>query len=215
MPQTARAPQTPQPGAQAGTQPVAAPAAPYVVRVDPGVPKTPAELHALVARRSELSDQLQSATSRRDRLARELRSADDAARPGLQARMKQLDDRILRLEQEIDQTGALIASAQPGAVATSQMPFGMPGRMAEDVIVPVVSVVSIFVLMPLAIALARLIWRRSSAPPRQVTNGATVQRLEQLQQAVDTIALEVERISEAQRFVTKVLAERAQPANRD
>ncbi len=35
------------------------------------------------------------------------------------------------------------------------------------------------------------------------------QRLEQLQQSVDAIAIEVERIAEAQRFSAKLLAERA------
>jgi hypothetical protein len=34
-------------------------------------------------------------------------------------------------------------------------------------------------------------------------------RLEQLQQSMDTMAVEVERISEGQRFTTKLLAERA------
>jgi hypothetical protein len=36
----------------------------------------------------------------------------------------------------------------------------------------------------------------------------SAQRLERLEHAVDAIAIEVERISEGQRFVTKVLAER-------
>jgi hypothetical protein len=36
------------------------------------------------------------------------------------------------------------------------------------------------------------------------------QRLERLEQAVDSIAVEVERISEGQRFVTKLLSDRAQ-----
>ena len=38
-------------------------------------------------------------------------------------------------------------------------------------------------------------------------------RLEQLQQSVDAIAVEVERIAEAQRFSAKLLAERADPTN--
>lgn len=36
-------------------------------------------------------------------------------------------------------------------------------------------------------------------------------RFERLEHAVDTIAVEVERISEGQRFLTRVLAERADP----
>ena len=37
-------------------------------------------------------------------------------------------------------------------------------------------------------------------------------QLEYLQQSVDAIALEVERIAEAQRFSTKLLAERVEPS---
>jgi hypothetical protein len=42
------------------------------------------------------------------------------------------------------------------------------------------------------------------------------QRLERIEQAVDSIAIEVERISEGQRFTTKLLSERVpeQPASR-
>jgi hypothetical protein len=36
---------------------------------------------------------------------------------------------------------------------------------------------------------------------------ATQQRLERMEQALDTIAIEVERVSENQRFVTRVLTE--------
>ena len=43
-------------------------------------------------------------------------------------------------------------------------------------------------------------------------------RLERIEQAIDTVAVEVERISEAQRFTSKLLAERtgerAEPAQR-
>jgi hypothetical protein len=38
---------------------------------------------------------------------------------------------------------------------------------------------------------------------------ADAERLQHLEQAVDAIAIEIERISEAQRFQTKLLAERA------
>ena len=37
-----------------------------------------------------------------------------------------------------------------------------------------------------------------------------VQRLERMEQAIDAISVEVERISEGQRFVTRLLSERAQ-----
>jgi hypothetical protein len=50
--------------------------------------------------------------------------------------------------------------------------------------------------------------RRSDAPGRGIV--VDEERMTRLEQAVESIALEVERISEGQRFTTKLLAERAQ-----
>jgi len=78
----------------------------------------------------------------------------------------------------------------------------------EDVVVPIVAILSIFVLAPIAIAVARLVWRRASDParPKAVEADVLNRRLEQLQQSVEAMAIEVERISEGQRFVTKLLS---------
>jgi hypothetical protein len=64
------------------------------------------------------------------------------------------------------------------------------------------------VMMPIAIAYSRRIWRSKpkETPPR--TDDLSGARLERLEQAVDSIAIEIERVSEGQRFVTKVLSER-------
>jgi hypothetical protein len=61
---------------------------------------------------------------------------------------------------------------------------------------------------PLARAYARRLEQRDSAAhiPVEVTA-----RLERMEQAIDSIAVEVERISEGQRFTTKLLAERTAP----
>ena len=45
---------------------------------------------------------------------------------------------------------------------------------------------------------------------RELPNPLYEQRLDQLQQSVDAIAVEVERIAEAQRFSAKLLAERSE-----
>ena len=50
---------------------------------------------------------------------------------------------------------------------------------------------------------------RGEQPPRELSNRVAIeQRFDQLQQSVDAIAVEVERIAEAQRFSAKLLAER-------
>lgn len=66
-------------------------------------------------------------------------------------------------------------------------------------------VVLIVVGTPLARAFAKRMERDSALPkvPPEV-----MARLERMEHAIDSIAVEVERISEGQRFTTKLLAER-------
>jgi hypothetical protein len=61
------------------------------------------------------------------------------------------------------------------------------------------------ILMPIARAFAKRMENRAEAPrfPADVTS-----RLERMEQAIDSIAVEVERISEAQRFTTKLLSDK-------
>jgi hypothetical protein len=73
---------------------------------------------------------------------------------------------------------------------------------------------AVFTLMiPIAIALARRIWVRSSPRLQPVAiDLESSPRLQRLEEAIDSIAIEVERIGEAQRFATKLLTERSEPA---
>jgi len=68
----------------------------------------------------------------------------------------------------------------------------------------------IIVGLPLARAFARRMDRRG-ASPAQIPGEVSAQ-LAQLNQAVDAIALEVERISEGQRFTTRLLSEQRDAA---
>ena len=52
-------------------------------------------------------------------------------------------------------------------------------------------------------------WARRAAASRPGLPRETEGRLARIEQAVEAIAIEVERISEGQRFTTKLLAERA------
>lgn len=65
-----------------------------------------------------------------------------------------------------------------------------------------------FLLIPIALAFARRIWIRSGASQRPHYDLESSPRLQRLEEAVDSIAVEVERIGEAQRFATKLLSER-------
>ena len=184
---------------------------PGVTIVTPEV-LTSRDVAALRARASELSNQLRSATGRRAEVQRSLRSATGADRAGLEQRLGVLDTRIARLETDIDQNGAQLASLPAGRIAINQPPFSGftdPSRRGMDNnMVPITIVFTIFVLAPIAVSISRMFWRRGSLPKQSPQSADTTQRLERMEQAIDSIAIEIERVSEGQRFVTRLMADR-------
>jgi hypothetical protein len=115
--------------------------------------------------------------------------------------------------------------ATPGRTITirgrdgSQTVVGLPpGFNARDVIPPqavdisiafFVTIAIIIIGLPIARAIARRMDRRPG--PAQIPSDVSA-HLNQLTQAVDAIALEVERISEGQRFTTRLLSEQRDSA---
>jgi hypothetical protein len=86
-------------------------------------------------------------------------------------------------------------------------PFGnstIPPQAVDISVAFFITVAAIIIGLPLARAFARRMDRRSA--PAEIAPQITTQ-LAQLNQAVDAIALEVERISENQRFTTRLLTD--------
>jgi len=75
-------------------------------------------------------------------------------------------------------------------------------------VVAVVIVVAVTALSPIVVWLVRTIKQQPAS--RELPNPIYDHRFEQLQQSVDAIAVEVERIAEAQRFSARLLAERSE-----
>ncbi len=74
----------------------------------------------------------------------------------------------------------------------------------------VVAVIIVGMVGSLSGILVWLIRGVKNKPTHERPNPLYEQRLDQLQQSVDAIAVEVERIAEAQRFSAKLLAERSE-----
>ena len=178
------------------------------------IPITSEAMCTLRDQRSELSDQLISAQGRRDDIAEELAGLGGAGvgtalRTGLEQRLAQLDGRILRIEEDIAENGRLLAAAPPSLLSNSEVGVasGRPFDLSAGQITGISIVSVLFVGMPLAIGAAVSMWRRSNRPSVPALPVATQQRLERMEQAIDTIAIEMERVSENQRFITRLLAE--------
>jgi hypothetical protein len=175
------------------------------------IPRTARDIEALKARREELQPvavggqpALQAAQSveadRRSHRGKGLRLGSLCRRPTAATRVGHRQHR------------PALTGASAGTLATTGQPVFFGGLSSKQVVaLGVLSI--IFIWFPLATALSRRIWKRSAAPavpPAALTE--TAQRLERLESSVDAIAIEIERISEGQRFVTKLLAE-GQPAS--
>ena len=67
-------------------------------------------------------------------------------------------------------------------------------------------------VIALGIPLIRAITKRWERPPLPPVSPDVTARLERIEQAVEAVAIEVERIAEAQRFSAKLMAEQQQRA---
>jgi len=170
-------------------------------------PSPSAIYEGLKAQRNELNGQLEGLQNTRQGINNELEEMPASApqRPGLEARVKDIDTRISAVDQMLAGNAAQIAQAAavPGAVV--QPPERIIQGPPEDVYV-LSGLFMVIVLLPLSIALARRIWRRSAAVvtsfPREIA-----ERLSRMEQAVEATAVEVERIGEGQRFLTRLFTE--------
>lgn len=114
----------------------------------------------------------------------------------------------------VDQNGPITIQTPDGktTIVRAGSPAGEPGPPQGVVDISIaffLTVAAIIIFLPLARAFARKMDRRSAAS--QVPSEVTAQ-LEHLNRAVDAIALEVERISEGQRFTTRLLTDQRESA---
>lgn len=78
----------------------------------------------------------------------------------------------------------------------------------DGVWIPIIAI-SCAPIIAIGVPIARAYARRLESKPSAAIPPDVSARLERIEQAVDAIAIEMERVSEGQRFTTKLLAERA------
>jgi len=196
------------------TQPREAPAGVAQTAVAGQGSATPTEvLEAFRAQRGELRDQMRRLENDREEIVREIERGlgGEANQKALDQRLASIDQRISTLDQQLAQADAQVAqaSAIPGAVQPPPPPPYRPSNDGEEVAMLGLVVTGVL-LFPIMIAWTRRIWRRSARVVTAIPD-ALMERFGRLEHAVDSIAIEVERIGEGQRFMTRVLAEHGSP----
>jgi hypothetical protein len=193
-------------------------------------------LEGLNFQRSELQSQQGTLLRRRNQLDEQRHVAPASERAGIERQIADIDARSARIEQQIlglnDQISATLArrtamvagqdavQAAQGAQAAAQaaqviripqisippMDFGRQSRRTEMRDVAGFMAAEAVLLGLIGVVFWRFAMRRMRDQFERMI-GAQSQQLGQLQNAVDVIGIEVERISEGQRYVAKVLAE--------
>lgn len=146
----------------------------------------------------------------------ELRNAEGRVRDAeRKVREARTDDQRGAARQELfgarAEVDALRSVVQSGSVGPVVVHTGQPAGFPRDAIPPqvvdmaiafAIMVVVIIIGWPIARALGRRIERRSEMPagPDPVLAG----QLQRIEQAVEAMSIEIERISESQRFLTKL-----------
>jgi len=163
---------------------------------------------AAKAYRDELQDQWERLRDTRSSVARATRednrtAADNA---GLETRMAQLDERIVDVEKQIAAADARVAQAAGVPGATVEPPRPRDNRVDIEAVLTGAGFLTFALLFPFVIAFSRRIWRRSAKmtvtlPPEVAT------RIQAMEEAIEAVAVEVERIGEGQRFMTQALSE--------
>ncbi len=180
------------------------------------IPRSAEQLQGMRVRAREIQNQLERAADQRGELMEQLQGGPPAeARPGLEQQLRIIDARIAALEQDLTTTNRLVTAATPEAHAQWQeQEHARESRRADsdEEEMFFVGGGSGILLALLAVAVRRR-FRRGRDVRRPGGTASTVEdpRIDRLGQAVDAIALEVERIGEGQRFVTQLLAEERDP----
>jgi hypothetical protein len=162
---------------------------------------------AYKAARRELTRQMESLTEQRSDIANELASPNTQGvdRKGLETRLGQVDQRISELDKAIAEADGQVAKAASVPGATVEPPEPPRQGPPEEAWV-LGGMFIVVVMLPLSIAYARRIWRRGA---QVVTNipKELIDRLARVEQTVEASAIEIERIGEGQRFMTRLFTE--------
>ena len=157
--------------------------------------------------RSELANQLDRLEDQRRDISNRLQDPqlNDVDRKGLEQRLGTVDQRIAATEAQLATADANVAraAAVPGAIVVPP-PEIRQGPPEEFYVLS--GIFMFVVLFPLTVAYARRIWRRGAQVVTQIPQ-EIYERFSRLDQSVDAIAIEIERIGEGQRYLTRLYNE--------
>jgi hypothetical protein len=167
---------------------------------------------ALRAKREVLGEYMKRLLNRRNDVSEKLNQPNitPAEKEGLEQHLRELNARIIDMEKQIQKADAEVAEAAGIPGSTVPESRGEGNRPPDGMLITGTVFVGI-ALVIIAIAYARRLWKGATHVVFQIP-AALEARLTRFEQSLDAVAIEIERVSEGQRFLTKVLAEDASRA---
>jgi hypothetical protein len=87
---------------------------------------------------------------------------------------------------------------------------GMPPQIFDISIFFIIAVAVVIIGLPIARALGRRLDRK---PYKQAIDPGVTAQLQRIENTVESMSIEIERISEAQRYMARLQSERSEPAS--
>jgi hypothetical protein len=170
--------------------------------------QAPTDIAALQSQVRNLRVELSGLQAQWDGLYSQLNAMlkNNPARPGVQQTWADVGVQMARVKGEIAFREARISQIRGVSDGTTTSSDNFPGGRIPNVAFPAAAVLLMVLGLPVSIAWARRIFR--GRPQSAQSAPDYTSRLENIERAIDTVAIEVERISEGQRFVTRILAGR-------
>jgi hypothetical protein len=163
---------------------------------------------ALRAKREVLGEYMSRLLNRRESVSDRLNNPNvtPAEKAALEEHLQQLNSRIIDMEKQLHTADAEVAAAAgvPGATVPESRDVARSGPPEEMLVVG--TVFAGLALVIVAIAYARRLWKGATNVVTQIP-AAFEARFTRFEQSLDAVAIEIERVSEGQRFLTKVLTD--------
>ena len=175
------------------------------------VERSPEELAflKLKSRQEVFSNQVEELTDRRDNLASELRQKNGADLEGAEARLKALDAQLQQAEADLNAVTKEMAAAAPASESVPDTRIIYRNFSDDDMLGAGFGGAAIMFALFLPFVIRNFFRRRRDARSRTTAQNPAIaaERVDRMEQAIDSIAVEIERVSENQRFMTRLLTE--------
>lgn len=162
----------------------------------------------LKSRQEVLSNQVRELTEKRDDLAGNMNERQGIDLEGAQNRLKALDAQLQQAEADLNTVTKEMASAAPASMSESVREVWR-GYDEGDMVGA--GFLGASIMFALFIPLIYRTFRRRRWVPAGTTSTQTPaignERIERMEMAIDSIAVEMERVSENQRFMTRLMTE--------